>query len=811
MFNLGVVRHMYGSELQTRMANLVPMVIEQTGRGERSFDIYSRMLKDRVIFLTGEVEDHMADLIIAQLLFLESDDPNKDIYLYINSPGGVVTAGMAIYDTMQYIKPDVCTLCIGQACSMGSFLLAGGAKGKRIALPHSRIMIHQPLGGFKGQATDIMIHAKETERIKHTLTTILAENTNQPLEKVMADCERDNFMSAHEALSYGLIDKVITRRGEEAKERESGGQSRGSRKKPKNDDPNDDGPGPKGGLSLNNSDSPLNQDMATIFSSLINAAPAPREDLSNALGQSLTQDQAMTPDHTFGQDLDSNQDFELDNNDQAMSSEKIQVVVPDTISNSEELNDEDDFVDNLSENRSLVSSEQSLDDSDDDELIIEPCAKSVVSAEHGDKVVEVQDLSLQKDSDLSLDNNIAQNDALNSNSPDNKEDGEPITSAQTNAQVTPAMIDLNALNTALGQNSGNIDINAFLNFMAQAQGTDLSQVKSNEQNMAQAQALAQILAQAQAKAQGQELASGLPQGQGLGQGQSQDMSQGLPQGQIQGQGQGQEPSQEQVKASKDGQEPSLDPAIAQGQVQALSKSLGQAIEQSVKDQSAQADNSKGLIPGHVIAGPSGNNALPALSDVAQAQAMAQNLGANQLPDQGIVASPNQIASMPPNNIMDSQDALPKFPGAPNVMAGTPFMPLNGMMPPFAMNNMNMLGPNMLPQGNQNNQLGQVMQNFMQNNAMPPGPNGMPPGANGMVASQSINPIAMAPGQGMMPVMPGMPNTFAPNMMGSPLAQVGMMGASGQAMPINKALNNKVNGQEKAKGRNKNNPNGKGRN
>lgn len=214
---------MSGFDLQTRMSSLVPMVIEQTGRGERSFDIYSRMLKDRVIFLTGEVQDHMADLIIAQLLFLESDDPNKDIYLYINSPGGVVTAGMAIYDTMQYIKPDVCTVCIGQACSMGSFLLAGGAKGKRIALPHARIMIHQPLGGFKGQATDIMIHARETERIKHTLTTLLAQNTNQPLEKVMADCERDNFMSAHEALAYGLVDKVITRRGEEAQERPDDG------------------------------------------------------------------------------------------------------------------------------------------------------------------------------------------------------------------------------------------------------------------------------------------------------------------------------------------------------------------------------------------------------------------------------------------------------------------------------------------------------------------------------------------------------------------------------------------------------------
>lgn len=213
---------MSGFDFPTRMASLVPMVIEQTGRGERSFDIYSRMLKDRVIFLTGEVEDRMADLIIAQLLFLESDDPDKDIYLYINSPGGVVTAGMAIYDTMQYIKPDVCTLCIGQACSMGSFLLAGGAKGKRMALPHARIMIHQPLGGFKGQATDIMIHARETERIKHTLTSLLSQNTGQPHEKVMADCERDNFMSSYEALAYGLVDKVITRRGEDAAERSDG-------------------------------------------------------------------------------------------------------------------------------------------------------------------------------------------------------------------------------------------------------------------------------------------------------------------------------------------------------------------------------------------------------------------------------------------------------------------------------------------------------------------------------------------------------------------------------------------------------------
>ena len=198
-------------------STLVPMVIEQTARGERSFDIYSRMLKDRVIFLTGEVEDHMSDLIVAQLLFLESEDPDKDIYLYINSPGGVVTAGMAIYDTMQYIKPDVCTLCMGQACSMGSFLLSGGAKGKRFALPNARIMIHQPLGGFQGQASDIMIHAQETQRIKKTLNELLAKHTGQPLEVIERDTDRVNFMSASVACEYGLIDKVITSRNEMAK------------------------------------------------------------------------------------------------------------------------------------------------------------------------------------------------------------------------------------------------------------------------------------------------------------------------------------------------------------------------------------------------------------------------------------------------------------------------------------------------------------------------------------------------------------------------------------------------------------------
>lgn len=202
-------------DMNVRLASsLVPYVIEQTARGERSYDIYSRMLKDRVIFLTGEVEDHMADLIVAQLLFLESEDPDKDIYLYINSPGGVVTAGMAIYDTMQYIKPDVCTLCMGQACSMGSFLLCGGAAGKRFALPHSTIMIHQPLGGFKGQASDIMIHAQETQRIKQTLNSILAKHTGKSIEEIQKDTDRDNFMTAQDAQEYGIIDKVISSRAE---------------------------------------------------------------------------------------------------------------------------------------------------------------------------------------------------------------------------------------------------------------------------------------------------------------------------------------------------------------------------------------------------------------------------------------------------------------------------------------------------------------------------------------------------------------------------------------------------------------------
>ena len=191
---------------------LVPVVVEQTGRGERSYDIYSKLLKDRIIFLGDEVNDATAGLIVAQLLFLESEDPDKDIHLYINSPGGSITAGMAIYDTMQYIKPDVSTICIGMAASMGAFLLAAGAKGKRLALPNSEIMIHQPLGGTRGQATDIEIHAKRILKMKDTLNQILSERTGQPLEKIQMDTERDNFMSSNEAKEYGLIDEVITNR-----------------------------------------------------------------------------------------------------------------------------------------------------------------------------------------------------------------------------------------------------------------------------------------------------------------------------------------------------------------------------------------------------------------------------------------------------------------------------------------------------------------------------------------------------------------------------------------------------------------------
>ncbi|MBQ4110894.1 MAG: ATP-dependent Clp endopeptidase proteolytic subunit ClpP [Clostridia bacterium] len=191
---------------------LVPYVIEQTSKGERSYDIYSRLLKDRIIFLSEEVNDATASLIVAQLLFLEGEDPDKDINFYINSPGGSITAGMAIYDTMQYIKPDVSTICVGMAASMGAFLLSSGAKGKRFALPNSEIMIHQPLGGTQGQATDIEIHAKRIIRMKDHLNEILSENTGKPLDIIKQDTERDNFMSAKEAMDYGLIDKVITRK-----------------------------------------------------------------------------------------------------------------------------------------------------------------------------------------------------------------------------------------------------------------------------------------------------------------------------------------------------------------------------------------------------------------------------------------------------------------------------------------------------------------------------------------------------------------------------------------------------------------------
>lgn len=190
---------------------LVPIVVEQTGRGERSYDIYSRLLKDRIIFLGGPVDDHVANLVIAQMLFLEAEDPDKDIHLYINSPGGVVTSGMAIYDTMQYIKAPVSTICVGQAASMGALLLSGGEKGKRFSLKHSRIMIHQPLGGFQGQATDIHIHAQEILKLKKRLNKILAENTGQQLAKVEADTERDYFMSGAEAKDYGIIDNIIER------------------------------------------------------------------------------------------------------------------------------------------------------------------------------------------------------------------------------------------------------------------------------------------------------------------------------------------------------------------------------------------------------------------------------------------------------------------------------------------------------------------------------------------------------------------------------------------------------------------------
>src|SRR5690606_12135351 len=194
---------------------LVPMVVEQTARGERAFDIYSRLLKERVIFLVGQVEDYMANLIIAQMLFLESENPDKDIHLYINSPGGVVTAGMAIYDTMQYIKPDVSTMCIGQAASMGALLLASGKAGKRYALPHSRVMIHQPLGGYQGQASDIEIHTREILTIRDRLNGILSHHTGQPIEQIARDTDRDNFLSAVQSRDYGLIDAVLERRAED--------------------------------------------------------------------------------------------------------------------------------------------------------------------------------------------------------------------------------------------------------------------------------------------------------------------------------------------------------------------------------------------------------------------------------------------------------------------------------------------------------------------------------------------------------------------------------------------------------------------
>ncbi len=201
---------------RTTALNMVPMVVEQTSRGERAYDIYSRLLKERLIFLVGPIDDHMANVVVAQLLFLESENPEKDINIYINSPGGVVTAGMAIYDTMQYIKPDVSTICVGQAASMGALLLASGAAGKRYALPNSRVMIHQPLGGFQGQATDIDIHAREILTLRSRLNEVLAKHTGQSLETIARDTERDNFKSAADAVAYGLVDQVLERRPEES-------------------------------------------------------------------------------------------------------------------------------------------------------------------------------------------------------------------------------------------------------------------------------------------------------------------------------------------------------------------------------------------------------------------------------------------------------------------------------------------------------------------------------------------------------------------------------------------------------------------
>ena len=201
-------------KMETQALNLVPMVVEQTARGERAYDIYSRLLKERVVFIVGPVEDYMANLVVAQLLFLESENPDKDIHLYINSPGGSVSAGLAIYDTMQFIKPDIGTICVGQAASMGAVLLAAGTGGKRYALPNSRIMIHQPLGGFQGQATDIEIHTREILDARDRLNKILSQHTGQPIDKIRVDTDRDNFMSGEQAKAYGLVDSVLDRRGQ---------------------------------------------------------------------------------------------------------------------------------------------------------------------------------------------------------------------------------------------------------------------------------------------------------------------------------------------------------------------------------------------------------------------------------------------------------------------------------------------------------------------------------------------------------------------------------------------------------------------
>ncbi|MDT8397218.1 MAG: ATP-dependent Clp endopeptidase proteolytic subunit ClpP [Pseudomonadales bacterium] len=209
------MKHFGNNDMQSKLntySSLIPMVVEQTARGERSYDIYSRLLKDRIIFMVGQVEDHMANLVVAQLLFLESENPDKDIHLYINSPGGVVSAGLSIYDTMQFIKPDVSTMCIGQAASMGALLLAGGAKGKRYALPHSRMMIHQPSGGAQGQASDIQIQAKEILILRERLNQIMAYHTGQPIDVIERDTDRDNFMNAEAALKYGLIDQTMDKR-----------------------------------------------------------------------------------------------------------------------------------------------------------------------------------------------------------------------------------------------------------------------------------------------------------------------------------------------------------------------------------------------------------------------------------------------------------------------------------------------------------------------------------------------------------------------------------------------------------------------